>query len=189
MSVLLFQPLYKKTISMLAVLACITSCMGGNQLEIKDWMDTERSRSVASVPVLAPPVPFVAVPYTLMANVDPFDDLKLKAALVKARASSGDNVLQPNLSRKREALEAFPIDAIKMIGFVLKKGAPTALVSASGTLYTVALGAYIGQDFGKIVAISEQEISFKEIVQDGAGSWTERTTKLPLTLATKEIKK
>jgi type IV pilus assembly protein PilP len=168
---------------------CLAACIGGNQDEVRDWMKAEQSRTVANVPPISAPVPFVAIPYSATLGVDPFDEVKLKAALAKARAASGWSALQPDLSRKREALEAFPIDAIKMIGFVLKKGAPTALISASGVLYNVTVGSYIGQDFGKVTAISEQEISFKELVQDGAGNWAERLTKLPLILATKEIKK
>ncbi len=167
----------------------LTACGGSDPAEIKDWMKAERARTPISVPPLVAPIAFVAKPYTQAAGSDPFDDLKLKAALAKARAASGVSALQPDLSRKREALEAFPLDNIKMTGFLLKQGKPTALVSVSGTLYNVTVGSYVGQDFGRVTAINEQEISFKELVQDGAGIWTERTTKLPLMVAGKEIKK
>jgi type IV pilus assembly protein PilP len=171
------------------VLGLLSACSGSDQVEIKDWMKAEKAKTPTSVPPVVAPIPFVAAPYGQTAATDPFDDIKLKAALAKARAASGASALQPNLSRKREALEAFPIDSIKMIGYLVKQGRPTALLSASGTLYNVQAGNYVGQDFGKVTAITEQEISFKELVQDGAGIWTERTTKLPLILAGKEIKK
>ncbi len=173
----------------LTTLCVLSACSNSDQAEIKDWMKTQRAQTPSSVPPVISPIPFVAAPYTQSSAVDPFDDVKLKAALAKARAASGVSALQPNLSRKREPLEAFPIDSIKMIGYVVKLGRPTALLSASGTLYNVQLGNYVGQDFGKVNAITEQEISFKELVQDGAGVWTERTTKLPLIVAGKETKK
>ncbi len=172
-----------------AVVCILSACAGAEQGEIKDWMKAKKASTPASIPSIAPPVAFIPAPYGQNASNDPFDDLKLKAALAKARAASGVSALQPDLQRRREALEAFPIDNIKMVGFVLKQGKPTALLSASGTLYNAVVGNYVGQDFGKITAISEQEISFKELVQDGAGVWTERTTKLPLILVGKENKK
>jgi type IV pilus assembly protein PilP len=173
----------------LLTLVVLSACSGSGQVEIVDWMKAERAKTPVSVPPIVAPVAFLPAPYTQAGGADPFDDLKLKAALAKARAASGVSALQPNLSRKREALEAFPLDNIKMTGFMLKQGKPTAIISASGALYNVVVGNYIGQDFGQVFAITEQDISFKERVQDGAGIWTERTTKLPLMLAGKEIKK
>jgi type IV pilus assembly protein PilP len=169
--------------------AILSACSGGEQVEIKDWMKTQRAKTPASVSPVIAPVPFVPAPYTQAVGADPFDDLKLKAALAKARAASGVSALQPDLSRKREALESFPLDNLKMIGYVLKQGKPTALISAAGTLFNVVVGNYVGQDFGKVISITEQEVAFKELVQDGAGIWTERTTKLPLIVAAKENKK
>ncbi len=175
--------------AILALLIALSACGGSDQVEAKDWMKDQKAKTPTSVSPIIAPIAFVPAPYTQTGASDPFDDLKLKAALAKARAASGVSALQPDLTRRREALESFPIDSIKMIGFVAKQGKPTALLSASGTLYNVAVGNYVGQDFGKVTSINEQEISFKELVQDGAGIWTERTTKLPLIVAAKEIKK
>jgi len=47
-------------------------------------------------------------------------------------------------------------------------------------LYQVKVGDYIGQNYGKITKISETDISFREIVQDAAGEWIERTSSLQL---------
>jgi type IV pilus assembly protein PilP len=174
---------------MALVVSVLTACSGSEQVEVKDWMKQQKAKTPANVAPIAPPVVFSPVPYTQGGTSDPFDDSKLKAALAKARAASGASALQPDLARKREALEAFPIDNIRMIGYVVKQGKPTALLSSASTLYNTVVGNYVGQDFGKVMAISEQEITIKELVQDGAGVWTERTTKLPLILAGKEIKK
>lgn len=182
-------PLPLQWLAMALTAIALNGCGGSEQVEIKDWMKAQKAKTPASVPPIVAPIAFVPAPYTQTGASDPFDDLKLKAALAKARAATGVSALQPDLTRRREALESFPIDSIKMIGFVVKQNRPTALLSASGTLYNVAVGNYVGQDFGKVTAINEQEISFKELVQDGAGIWTERVTKLPLILAAKEIKK
>ena len=47
-------------------------------------------------------------------------------------------------------------------------------------VYQVRAGNYMGQDFGVIVGISDTEIKLRELVQDGAGDWTERTSSLQL---------
>jgi type IV pilus assembly protein PilP len=172
-----------------AVVVLLGACAGSEQGEIRDWMKAQRAATPTSIKAVAPPLAFIPAPYLQSASSDPFDDLKLKAALARARAASGASALQPDLARKREALEAFPIDNIKMTGFLLKQGKPTGLLSASGALFNVNVGSYIGQDYGKVIAINEQEIGLKELVQDGAGVWSERTVKLPLILVGKESKK
>jgi type IV pilus assembly protein PilP len=47
-------------------------------------------------------------------------------------------------------------------------------------VYQVTAGNYLGQNFGVILAINENEIRLKELVQDGSGDWTERTGTLQL---------
>ena len=44
----------------------------------------------------------------------------------------------------------------------------------------VRRGNYMGQNFGLVTKISETEVDLKEIVQDAAGEWIERPTKLEL---------
>ena len=67
-----------------------------------------------------------------------------------------------------------------MVG-TLSQGTETyALVRADKTLYRVRKGNYMGQNFGLITDVTEGEIKLKEIVQDSAGDWSERTSSLLL---------
>ena len=53
-------------------------------------------------------------------------------------------------------------------------------------------GNYMGQDYGVVTAINDSEIRLKELVQDSAGDWTERSSTLQLIQAdskTQERKK
>ncbi len=174
---------------LIALTLLLNACATEEQTELKDWMKRQRSATPTTIAPIAAPIAFIPSPYGQSAGVDPFDEQKLKNILAKLKNTTNPSAAQPDVSRKREPLEAFPLDNIKMTGFVLKQGKPSALVSVSGTLYSVAVGQYIGQDFGKITAVSEQEISIKEVVQDASGVWAERSSKLPLTVASKEIKK
>jgi type IV pilus assembly protein PilP len=94
--------------------------------------------------------------------------------------------VQPNpllvaeLARRREPLEAFPLDSMTMVGSVAKQGTPYALLSVDKLLYQVRPGDYLGQNYGRINKITETEIVLREIVQDAAGEWIERAAKLQL---------
>ena len=47
-------------------------------------------------------------------------------------------------------------------------------------------GNYMGQNFGVVTDITDSEIELKELVQDGAGDWTERSSTLQLQQADQE---
>ena len=106
---------------------------------------------------------------------DPFKPRKLTD-----RKDGGGGALAPDLNRRKEPLEAFPLEQLKMVG-TLSQGKDTyALVRAEKTLYRVKKGNYMGQNFGLITDVTESEIKLKEIVQDSAGDWAERQSVLPL---------
>jgi type IV pilus assembly protein PilP len=42
------------------------------------------------------------------------------------------------------------------------------------------VGDYLGQNYGRILRITETEVALREIVQDAAGEWIERNTSLQL---------
>ncbi|HRK57350.1 MAG TPA: pilus assembly protein PilP, partial [Burkholderiaceae bacterium] len=99
-----------------------------------------------------------------------------RQAVLKASTSA----IKPDLDRRREVLEGFSLDQIRMVGMMRNQAANVALLEASGQLYKVQVGNYIGQNFGLITRVSETEVQLKEIVQDAAGEWVERTAKLML---------
>lgn len=100
----------------------------------------------------------------------------------KADLLSGKKGLnQPDLNRPKEELEDFPLDSIKMVGFLYRNGIAYAIVrAADGKLRRVKAGNYVGQNFGKILSIVENEMKIKEMVQDSAGDWSERESSLQL---------
>ena len=67
-----------------------------------------------------------------------------------------------------------------MVGSLIKLGQPVALVRVDNLLYQVRVGNYLGQNYGRITKISETEVALREIVQDAAGEWIERTATLQL---------
>ena len=101
------------------------------------------------------------------------------AAVLFAGAWTGP-LLAPELNRRKEPLEAFPLDAMSMVGSLLKQGQPVALVKVDALLYQVRPGNYLGQNYGRITKVAETEVVLRELVQDAAGEWVERTATLQL---------
>jgi type IV pilus assembly protein PilP len=111
--------------------------------------------------------------------VEPFSSQKLSVAL-KQEARAPNSLLARQLNRRKEPLEAFPLDSMSMVGSVTKQGQPYALLRVDALLYQVKVGDHIGQNYGQITRISETEITLQETVQDAAGEWIERPATLQL---------
>lgn len=88
---------------------------------------------------------------------------------------------QPDLERRREALEEFPLESLKMVGYLYQSKVGYAIIrSPDSKLHRIKTGNYLGQNFGQITEVSDAEIKIKETIQDSAGDWSERTSSLQL---------
>ncbi|MES2071346.1 MAG: pilus assembly protein PilP [Pseudomonadota bacterium] len=147
-------------------------------------MDGVKKETRVVIPKISEPKVYVPVAYSGKNEMDPFNPSKLLIALARLRAES-DNGLKPDMNRRREVLEAFPLDALKMVGIIEKPNMKNALIQVDKSIYQAKIGNYVGQNFGMITKITDTEVNIKEIVQDAAGDWTERLTKLELQEAKK----
>jgi len=81
----------------------------------------------------------------------------------------------------KEELEEFPLESLKMVGFLyIHNSAHAQVIAPDGKIHNVKVGNYMGQNFGQITSIAETEIKLKEMVQDSAGDWSERNSSLQL---------
>lgn len=161
------------------VAATLLSACGGDQEELTQWMDQQKREVKPSVTPLSPPKKFNPQPYVALTGVEPFSNQKLAVAL-KQEARQPNSLLSAELNRRKEPLEAYPLDSMAMVGSVIKNGRPYALLRVDNLLYQVKQGDYLGQNYGKITKISETDVALREIVQDAAGEWTERPSALQL---------
>ena len=163
---------------LILALACLglASC-GGEQYSdlrqfVKDSDNLPRGR-IAPLPDVKPYEPFIYDAYDL---VDPFKPRKIEPP-----KTAGGGGIQPDLTRRKEPLEAYPLENLRMVGTLQQNKATFALVkSPDNNLFRVKLGSYMGQNFGLITEISEATIKLKEIVQDSGGDWTERISTMTL---------
>ena len=167
------------------ILLCAVSlwgCGATGEDELRQWMTNERAQAKPRVTPITEPKKFVPQPYPAEEGMEPFNALKLTQALKRESAQVATNaaLIAPEMARRKEPLEAFPLDAMAMVGSMNKNGKPTALLTVDKLLYQVQLGNHLGQNFGRITAITETSIQLREIVQDPTGDWIERTTSLEL---------
>ena len=166
----------------LVVGALTLSACGTSDQELQSWMTDQRNQSRPKIERLPEPTKFAPQGYTQDGVVEPFSNQKLAQALKRDSNQSTANtaLIAPELARRKEPLEASPLDAVAMVGSLIKAGKPVALVRVDNLLYQVRAGNYLGQNFGRITKVSETGLSLREIVQDAAGEWIERTATLQL---------
>lgn len=165
----------------------LTGCAPSGEDELRSWMAEQRATTKPSVQPLTEPKKFIPEPYTQEGAVEPFNQIKLTQALKRDtnQVASNAALIAPEMTRRKEPLEAFPLDSIAMVGSLNKSGVPTALVKVDNLIYQIRVGNYIGQNYGKVIKITESSVQLREIAQDATGDWVERLTSLDL----QEVKK
>ena len=160
------------------LLAVAVATLWGCSTELDDLKQFVREsdkglpRKIEPLPAVKPFEPFTYEGFDLP---DPFKPRKMQST-----DPNKDKKIEEQLTRRKEPLEAFPLEQLKMVGTLSQGNEMFALVRADKTLYRVKKGNYMGQNFGLITDVTEGEIKLKEIVQDSAGDWTERQSTLPL---------
>jgi len=173
------KPAPQRWLAASAVAAFALVGCSGDQQELSQWIEQQRREVKPNVQPLSPPKKFNPQAYLALGGVEPFSNQKLTVAL-KQEARQPNSMLAAELNRRKEPLEAYPLDSMSMVGSVMKAGRPYALLRVDNLLYQVKQGDYVGQNYGKITKISETDVSLREIVQDAAGEWIERTSALQL---------
>ncbi len=163
--------------SLLLILLVLAGCGGEEFQDLRDFVKNagaDMRGKVEPPPEIKPYEPFT---YENDASLpDPFKPRK-----PDARNSSHAGQNQPNLNRPKEELEDFPLESLKMVGFLSKKGVNSAVIrSSEGKIYRIKPGNYIGLNFGQVTSVTETEVKIKEMVQDSVGDWSERESSLQL---------
>lgn len=155
----------------------LVACGGEEFQDLQDFV----KNSGADLRGQVDPAPEVKIyepfPYDNSAALpDPF-----KARKQEAKNVGGSGLNQPDLARPKQELEEFPLESLKMVGYLRKGSVGNAIIrSSEGKLHRVKVGNYVGMNFGQITSITETEVRVKEMVQDGAGDWLERESSLQL---------
>jgi type IV pilus assembly protein PilP len=154
---------------------------GGGDDHLHQWVAEQRRKAVPRVTPVSEPKRYVPLAYDSAGGDDPFSfDRLTKAMIDPNKRGQGALIYEEQCNRRKEPLEAFPLDSMAMVGSLQRAGKRVALVKVDKLLHQVQEGNYLGQNCGKVMQISEQEVTLKEVVQDATGEWIDRTTTLQL---------
>jgi len=118
--------------------------------------------------------PYEPVAYNAFDLSDPFKPRKMD----QPKPTGG---IAPDMNRRREALEAFPLDNLRMVGTLEQGKLVFALIrTPDNSLHRVKPGNYMGQNFGFVTQVTDSSVTLKEVIQDGTSDWTERVSVLQL---------
>lgn len=163
----------KRLVTLLFLIG-LTGCGGGSTEDLQTFVaetGKDMQGKIEPLPQVKVYEPFT---YNAFDLPDPFKPRKLTTG-------GGGGMLQPDLDRAKEPLEAYSLETLKMVGMLSKQGVIHAVIkTADNAIYHVKKGNYAGQNFGLITQITDGEVSLREITQDSAGDWSERTSTLLL---------
>ena len=160
----------------IASLVLLAGCGGQSHKDLQDWMKEQGKGARGRLDPLPQIKPYEPFAYNDFDLPDPFKPRKIEP--VKGESTSK---LAPDLNRRREPLEAYPIESLSMVGTLEKGKTRYALVrTPERDIYQVRQGMHMGQNFGVIVDVDDTDIKLKELVQDGSGDWSERSSTLNL---------
>jgi type IV pilus assembly protein PilP len=159
--------------------ACALAGCEADRDELREWMAEARRTTPAVTEKIAQPKRFEPFRYGPGDAVDPFSLAKLNVGL-PAEPERRPGHRGPDGTRRREPLEAYPLDNLKLVGHLRQGTRRVALLKADALVHPVSVGNYVGQNHGRITKVSEAEITIRELVQDAAGDWVERDTALHL---------
>jgi len=162
----------------LAICLCgclaLGACGGSGHPDLDAWMKDQGKTAKGKLDPLPQIKPYDPFTYNAFDLPDPFKPRKIEP-------TKGSSKLAPDFTRRREPLEAFPLESLTMVGTLAKAKTTYALVrTPERDVYQVRTGNYLGQNYGVVVAIGDSDLKLKELLQDGAGDWTERSSSLQL---------
>jgi type IV pilus assembly protein PilP len=165
--------------------ALLAGCGPASHQDLVDWMAEQGKGArghLAPIPQIKPYEPFVYNDFDLP---DPFKPRKIEPT-----KSDSASKLAPDLNRRKEPLEAYPLESLSMVG-KLEKGRTRYSLEKTPEkyLYQVRQCMHLGQNYGVITGINDTDIKLKELMQDGSGDWSERSSTLNLLQADQKEQK
>jgi type IV pilus assembly protein PilP len=161
-------------VALAAVLLAPLAGCGGGTSDLKRELEEKKKRSGSRIEPLPEIKPYEVFNYDSSGLRSPF----MPSIAVVAPGAGG---LRPDAHRNREFLEGFSLDTLKMVGTLHQGGKNYALLQTKdGLIHRVLPGNHVGQNDGKITAITDSRVTVVEIVPDGLGGYMERPAAISL---------
>jgi len=168
--------LLRNSLGMMVVLLSLGACSSQHYSDLDKYIEDVKRKTKGRIEPLPEVKTYESYTYQAQDLRDPFTPFT--EAPSEELAQPG---ITPDQNRKREALEAFPLDSLKFVGTIEKDGATWGLITAPDkAIHRVQVGNHMGKNFGEIMSLSETTILLKEIIPNGSGGWVEREASLAL---------
>lgn len=174
-----------RCVAFLAALVLLSGCSSSDLTDLQTYVQKIKASKQGHVEPLPEFMPTENFDYSAASLDDPFVSWEDKIAKQQAAQQTDEvsqfNSFSPDLRRRREPMESYPLDTLRMVGTMEREGEKTVLVKTpDGLISRVNIGNYLGQNFGKVLSIQMDKIDLIEIIPDGLGGWLERPASLAL---------
>lgn len=154
----------------------LAGCTRG-MTDLHQWVNQEKARKGAPIKPLPVIRTFETFTYNDQDQRDPFSPSTVE---VQPPSSNGSGP-RPDQDRPKQPLEMFSLDSLKMVGTVGTGARTEALVQdPNKVIHRVHANEYMGQNYGRITAISDDHIDLVELISNGNGGWMERPASIAL---------
>jgi len=167
----------RRLISLALASVLLYGCGGEESQDLRDFVKNSGADMRGKIEPPPEVKPYEPFPYNNEKNLpDPFKPRK-----PESRPSDLAGVNQPDRDRPKEALEEFPLEGLKMVGYLYQNKVGYAVIRApDNKLHRVKTGNHLGLNFGLIKEVNDTGVIIKEMVQDSTGDWTERISSMQL---------
>jgi len=170
---------------LLVIVLCgmLLGCGDDDHEDLRRWMNESAKDMRGNIPKLPDVQPYQPVPYDVEALLDPFKPNKIEPESKYRQAAGKGGMFQPDFEARElrnSLLEKYPLESLKMIGYLNVNKQPIAVVQVDDKVKQVKVGDYIGLDFGMVTKITDKDVELRELIQDSAGDWSERKSSLYL---------
>lgn len=162
----------KRALSPLVLmLVLLTGCSSDGLDDLREFVKTAHADRRPKIEPLPEIRPYEAFAYAASDLVDPFSPANLRPQTAQSKLSGP----RPDMNRRKEPLEDYPLDSLKMVGTLSKgKQAWGIIQTTDGAVYRVQKGNHLGQNFGRITRVTDDKIDIVELIQGAMGEWVER---------------
>ncbi|WP_078121742.1 pilus assembly protein PilP [Thiosocius teredinicola] len=145
----------------------LAGCVNTDKSDLQTYIDDVKSRQASGIEPIPEIKQVVGFVYAAKNRRDPFTPQEDETAATESVLDTG---IRPDPNRRKEELESYSLDSLRMVGTLEQEQATWGLVKTSdGTIHRVATGNYLGLNDGKITRISEDKIELIELVPTGSG--------------------
>ncbi len=173
--------MHKKIIRLAVMLfpvLVVSACADRSMHDLKSYVDEVKSRKAGHIEPLPEIKPIETFAYVSDGRRSPFESQAQGEETVGQNAGNG---LMPDFNRRKEELESYPLDSLRMVGLLEQLGVTWALIQTQEkTIHRVKTGNYLGSNHGQITQISDTQVELTEIIPDGQGGYRERQASLAL---------